>query len=243
MNPLDGVLHYVNSRFNHSDHSNIIGSKSHLLKIGILFTMFIVFMSVSNLPASYACTLLTSIPVGTNPSAIAFDPANGNVYVANYGSNTISVINGNTVTRSPISVGSGPDSVTSGNGNVYVTNYNDNSISVITSGSIATTIGSITTPSSITFDSSNTNMYAGEFNQNSTAVISTQNTSTPTSTTTSIASSLNPSTAGQTVTFTATVSSSIATGTVQFNIDDTNVGSPVTLTSGQSTFSTSTLTG
>ena len=185
MNSLDGVLHHVNSRFNHSDHSNIIESKSHLLKIGILFTMFIVFMSVSNLPSSYAYTLLTSIPVGTNPSAITFDPANGNVYVANYGSNTVSVINGNTVAVDGDTVAVNVTVCPA------VEGFSEDAIDVV----VAATIGSITTPSSITFDSSNTNIYADEFNQNSAAVISTQNTSTPTATTTSIASSLNPSTA------------------------------------------------
>ncbi len=362
MNSLHGG-HHVNSRF---DHSNVIKNKISLLKIGILVTVFIVFMSVSNLPASYAYTLLTSIPVGANPiaiafdpvngnvyvanygsstvsvingtsnsvigsiqvgsgphgvtsgngnvyvanyisstvsvinetsnsvivpsiqvgtypdaiafdsangnvyvanygsnnvsvingtsnsvigsiqvgsspSAIAFDPVNGNVYVANYGSNNVSVINGNSVIGSPIVVGSGPDSVTSGNGNVYVSNYNDNSISVITSNSTTSTIGSVTTPSSIVFDSSNANIYAAEMNQNNVAVISTQSTSGPTPTTTSVASSPNHSTAGQTVTFTATVSSSSATGTVQFNIDGTAAGSPLTLTGGQAIFSTSAL--
>ena len=240
MDSLHGVTHYVNSSFSHSDHSNISENKSRLLKAGILLTVFIVFILVSNSPASYAYTLLTSIQVGTSPEAVAFDSATGNVYVANYGSNTVSVINGNSVTAT-ISVGSGPDTSTSGNGNVYVANYGGNSISVITGNSVTATIGSVTTPSSVVFDSSNTNMYAAEINQNSVAVISTQNTS-PTATTTSVASSLNPSTVGQTVTFTATVSSSIATGTIQFDIDGVAAGSPMILTGGQAVLSMSTLT-
>ena len=60
-------------------------------------------------------------------------------------------------------------------------------------------------------------------------------------TTTTLSSSANPSTSGQSVTLTATVSPSTATGTVQFAIDGTNVGSPVTLSSGQATFSSSSL--
>lgn len=60
-------------------------------------------------------------------------------------------------------------------------------------------------------------------------------------TTTALASSLNPSTFGQSVTFTATVSGSSPTGTVQFKDGATNLGSPVGLSSGSATFTTSSL--
>ena len=64
--------------------------------------------------------------------------------------------------------------------------------------------------------------------------------STKTNTTTALSSSLNPSTPGQLVTFTATVSPSTATGTVTFNDGATTLGTG-TLSSGRATFSTSTL--
>jgi len=48
-----------------------------------------------------------------------------------------------------------------------------------------------------------------------------------------LSSSLNPSDVGQLVKFTATMSPGNATGTVQFKIDGTNFGSPVTLSGGQ----------
>jgi MBG domain (YGX type)/Bacterial Ig-like domain (group 3)/Chlamydia polymorphic membrane protein (Chlamydia_PMP) repeat len=55
-------------------------------------------------------------------------------------------------------------------------------------------------------------------------------------TSTALGSSQNPSSSGQAVTFTATVSpqsgTATPTGTVQFQIDGTNLGSPVTLSSG-----------
>jgi predicted secreted protein len=56
----------------------------------------------------------------------------------------------------------------------------------------------------------------------------------------SLASSLNPATVGQTVTFTATVSPSSATGTVQF-LDGTTVLGTSTVNSGVATFSTTAL--
>jgi len=48
-----------------------------------------------------------------------------------------------------------------------------------------------------------------------------------------LSSSLNPSVFGQSVTFTATLSPSAATGTVQFQIDGTNFGPAVTLSGGK----------
>jgi hypothetical protein len=64
-----------------------------------------------------------------------------------------------------------------------------------------------------------------------------------TSTATAVTSSANPSTVGQSVTFTATVSSGagIPTGTVQFFIDGNPASGSLTLNSGQATFATSAL--
>lgn len=54
----------------------------------------------------------------------------------------------------------------------------------------------------------------------------------------SVGSSLNPSAYGQAVSFTATVTGVSPTGTVQFNIDGSAFGSPVTLASGTATSGT-----
>lgn len=67
---------------------------------------------------------------------------------------------------------------------------------------------------------------------------------TPAATTTSVASSLNPSTVGTSVTFTATVSSTTAgtiTGTVTFKDGATTLGTG-TINAGKATFNTSSLT-
>jgi large repetitive protein len=64
-------------------------------------------------------------------------------------------------------------------------------------------------------------------------------------TTTSVGSSANPSTEGGSVTFTATVAGSGAgtpTGSVQWTIDSSNVGTPVAMTAGKATYTTSGLT-
>jgi hypothetical protein len=65
-------------------------------------------------------------------------------------------------------------------------------------------------------------------------------------TTTTVTSSQNPSTVGDTVTFTATVAptsgTGTPTGTVQFSIDGTDVGTAQTLAGGTATYATSGLT-
>jgi len=65
-------------------------------------------------------------------------------------------------------------------------------------------------------------------------------------TSTSVTSSTNPSVYGQSVTFTATVSTQgsggTPTGSVQFKDNGVNLGTPVTLSSGVATYSTATLT-
>jgi YVTN family beta-propeller protein len=77
------------------------------------------------------------IPVGSGPEGIAFDPANGNLYVVNSGNNpgSVSVISGktNTVIGSPITIGNLPQFIAfdSANGNMYVTNRADGTVSVI----------------------------------------------------------------------------------------------------------------
>ncbi len=74
---------------------------------------------------------------------------------------------------------------------------------------------------------------------------STSQTVNKIGTTTTVASSVNPSTFMQSVTFTATVAQTAGTtsptGTVQFAVDGTNQGSPTTLSGGTASFAISTL--
>jgi hypothetical protein len=92
------------------------------------------------------------------------------------------------------------------------------------------TIAAVYTPGSTSFTTSNG---------------TTSQVVNPAATTTSVASSLNPSAFMQSVTFTATVAptagTALPTGTVQFSVDGTSVGSPVTLSGGTATFAISTL--
>jgi hypothetical protein len=63
----------------------------------------------------------------------------------------------------------------------------------------------------------------------------------PGATSTVVVSSLNPSVVGQSVTFTATVTGTTPTGTVQFKNGAVNLGAPVTLAGGTAAITTSSL--
>ena len=81
-----------------------------------------------------------------------------------------------------------------------------------------------------------TAIYSGDTNYTtSTGTLSGGQIVYQTSSATAVTSSVNPSVLAQSVTFTATVSPDNATGTVQFKIDGTNLGAPVSLSGGRAT--------
>ena len=80
-------------------------------------------------------TQRAAIVVGSNPAAVAVNRRTNTIYTANFGANTVSVINGatNTVTAK-VPVGNFPHGVAVNiqTGLIYVTNAADNTVSVIT---------------------------------------------------------------------------------------------------------------
>ena len=84
---------------------------------------------------------VVSLPVGSDPETATYDSQNGYVYVTNYLSNTVSMINGTTVVGTA-GVGAAPYSATfdGGNGFVYVPNVGSDNVSVINGSE---TIGSV----------------------------------------------------------------------------------------------------
>ena len=90
-----------------------------------------------------------------------------------------------------------------------------------------------------------TGVYSGDssFATSTSAAVAHQVTQAATTTALVRSAGPNPSTVGQSVSFTATVTSGSGTptGTVQFRDGVTNLGAPLTLTAGQATFTTTTL--
>src|SRR6267143_1660748 len=102
-------------------------------RIALSALMF--FLVLTYFPARvYAQTVTATVPVGANPTFLAYDSGKGEVFVANYGAGTVSVISdsSNTVVAT-VGVGATPQGVAydSGKGEVFVANSGDNTVSVI----------------------------------------------------------------------------------------------------------------
>ncbi|MGD0449896.1 MAG: YncE family protein [Candidatus Bathyarchaeia archaeon] len=117
------------------------------------------------------------ITVGTSPTGIAYDSAKGELFVANSGYNTVSVIsdNSNSVFKT-ITVGTSPTGVAYdfGRGYIYVTNHGSNSVSVILDNSylVIKTIAVGTSPTNIAYDSGQNKIFVVNSEDNTVSVIS-----------------------------------------------------------------------
>ncbi|WP_370297339.1 beta-propeller fold lactonase family protein [Rossellomorea marisflavi] len=118
-----------------------------------------------------------TITVGDNPIALVQTTAH--LYVANFGSDNVSVIDVNE--RSVIKtldVGSGPDAlaVTPDEKYVYVTNWDSNNVSVIsiTEQKVITTIQTGVNPDALEITSDGSRVYIVNFGSNDVTVISTE---------------------------------------------------------------------
>jgi len=113
---------------------------------------------------------------GLSPAAVAYDPANQYVYVANFGSDNVTVINSatDTIVQS-IAVGSYPYGVAYDPSNqyMYVTNGGSDNVTVINSAT-DTIVQSVTVgsgPQGVAYDPSNQYMYVTNSGSNSVSVI------------------------------------------------------------------------
>jgi YVTN family beta-propeller protein len=121
-------------------------------------------------------TVTATIPVGSDPTAAAADPAAGTVYVTNSKDGTVSVIDAatNAVTAT-IAVGSDPDGVAvdPAAGTVYVANYGDNTVSVVNAATNAVTatimVGS--DPTAVAVDPAAGTVYVTNFKDGTVSVI------------------------------------------------------------------------
>jgi YVTN family beta-propeller protein len=120
------------------------------------------------------------IPVGAVPVGIAYNPDNGDIYVTNAGSHSLSVISGETnnlvatilVGRIPYAVAYDPV-----NNHLYVANLGANTVSVINvaTKSVITTIPVGKQPSSIIYDPTNHNVYVVNYGSKNISVINGSN--------------------------------------------------------------------
>ncbi len=90
--------------------------------------------------------MVATVTVGIDPEGVAYDSGKGEIFVANAGSNTVSVISDSTnAAVANVTVGNRPAGVAydSGKGEIFVANYLSNTVSVI-SDSTNTVVATVT---------------------------------------------------------------------------------------------------
>ncbi|MCI4351367.1 MAG: PKD domain-containing protein [Thermoplasmata archaeon] len=123
---------------------------------------------------------VTAVNVGSNPVGVAYDSGRGEVFVANYNSNNVSVFtdtNGTVVAS--IGVGSNPVALAydAARGEVFVTNTNSNNVSVIAdvNNTVVASIPVGTAPFGIAYDAGLGELFVANVNSYNVSVISDTN--------------------------------------------------------------------
>jgi YVTN family beta-propeller protein len=148
-------------------------------------TIVFLFLSTMILSLSFANTVsavevIANIPVGTNPEGVAYDIGLGEIFVANYGSNSVSVISDRTSTVvANITVGVNPaglayDSVM---GEIFGTNCGSGTVSVILdrNNTVIANVAVGTNPNGIAYDSRIGKVFVANWGSNTVSVISDKN--------------------------------------------------------------------
>jgi YVTN family beta-propeller protein len=118
-------------------------------------------------------SLTTSIGTGAGPTSGVFDAANGYVYVSNWNSSSVTIIDGTSVVAT-VPVGAIPNvaAVDARNGWVYVPNWGSNNVSVISGTKIIASLAVGSAPDTATYDGANGFVYVTNFNSSNVSVIS-----------------------------------------------------------------------
>ena len=128
-------------------------------------------------------TLLTTIPTGSHPVALAPNPASRKLYVANQYSNNVTVIDEVTYATATIPVGSYPTDIAANpvTNKIYVANQSSNTATVIdgVSGSTST-VATGRSPVALAVNSVTNQIYVANYHDNSVTAINGSNNSTVT---------------------------------------------------------------
>ncbi len=160
-----------------SDYVTVINSKQATLEPVPFSSSSVTAGSIVPITFSQQHLNLT-ISGFSNPEGIAYDQANGDLYVANiYGSNNVNVISSSSnKVISTISGGSEPDAVAydQANGDVYVANGGSNNVNVISSSSnkVISTISVGSAPYGVAYDQANGDIYVTNYGSSTVNVIS-----------------------------------------------------------------------
>ena len=128
----------------------------------------------------YAGNVLPTDCGGTRPTGVAYDSGKGEVFVANSGSNSVSVISdsSNTVVAT-VTVGTSPWGLAydSGKGEVFVTNWGSDNVSVISdsSNTVVTTVTVGSHPYGGAYDSGKGEVFVANYGSGNVSAISDSN--------------------------------------------------------------------
>src|SRR5580700_9056251 len=125
-------------------------------------------------PSAQARTVTATVPVGTNPPGVAVNSVTNQVYVANYSSSDVTVIDGATNSTTTVAAGTNPYAVAvnSVTNQVYVANYTSNNVTVIDGATNSTTtVSAGTNPYAVAVNSVTNNVYVANVSSNNVTVI------------------------------------------------------------------------
>jgi len=151
-----------------------------ITKVGkLLVFVFIVIFALSAISIVGAVGVTATITVGKSPTGVVYDSAKGELFVANSGYNTVSVISDRTnAVVKTITVGISPTGLAydSGKGEIFVANYGtgENSVSVIsdTTNTVVATVPVGTSPSNLAYDSGKNDIFVVNSGDNTVSIIS-----------------------------------------------------------------------
>ena len=128
-----------------------------------------------NAGLAFTIASLGTIAVGNNPIGVAYSPSNDRIYVANSGSNNVSVIDSTNTVVATIAVGNSPIGVaySPSNNRIYVTNYTSNNVSVIDpTNTVVATIAVGNIPQGVAYSPSNDRIYVANYTSNNVSILS-----------------------------------------------------------------------
>jgi len=123
-----------------------------------------------------ANTVSATVAAGTQPRSLAVNSTTNKIYVANAGTNNVSVMDGSTDTvTKTINVGTNPRGVcvNSTTNKIYVANNGSNNVSVIdgSTDAVSTTVGVGTTPYRLCVNPATNKIYVANYGSNNVSVI------------------------------------------------------------------------
>lgn len=123
---------------------------------------------------SSAQTLVTTVPTGSNPVAVAVNPATNKIYVVNQNSNSVTVIDGATYNTATISVGASPNAlaINPATNRIYVVNGSAATVTVIDGATNHTSsVSTGASPVAVAVNSATNKIYVANYYANSVTVI------------------------------------------------------------------------